>query len=211
MSDATSTVLMPSTRLPEPVEAKVDYETPLAQRTDITVDELERLSLPATAELYDGRVVFKMANPLHAALQLAIGSELYLYLKHHPVGVAFTDAHFRLWPERNDRARVPDISFVVKSRLPDDMFHYPSMAPDLAVEILSPTDNFFDVMDKVDEYLEQGTKIVWLVIPHKEEVLVCTAEGKHSVRDVLAAQELLPGFQISIKQVFAEVKAAASK
>jgi Uma2 family endonuclease len=125
--------------------------------------------------------------------------------------MVFGDAHYKLWPERNDQARIPDISFVVKSRLPEEVLHYPSMAPDLAIEILSPTDNFFDVMDKVDEYLEQGTKIVWLLIPRKEEVLICTAEGKHSVRDVLTAPELLPDFKLCIRDFFAEVKAAVSR
>ncbi len=185
----------------------VAYEAlPLEQRTDITVEELERLSLPATAELYDGRVVFKMASPLHAEIQSNIIIQLGNYLEQRPIGALWTDAHFKLWPEREDRARVPDVSFVVTERLPQDMLHYPAMAPDLAVEILSPTDNFFAVMDKVDEYLQQGSKIVWLVIPQKEEVLVCTAEGKHSVRDILTAPELLPGLQISLKKVFARVK-----
>ncbi len=206
MSNATSTVLMPSPRSPEPVEAKAERELSFEQRTDVTVDELERLALPGSAELYDGRVVFKMPNPVHAALQLALGGELYLYLQQHPIGKAFSDGRYKLWPEQNKQARVPDISFIAKSRLPQDIWHAPGMAPDLAVEILSPSDNFFDVMDKVDEYLEQGTKIVWLVIPRKEEVLVCTVEGKHSVRDVLTASELLPGFQVSLPKIFAEAK-----
>ncbi len=209
MSNATSTILLPSTRLPEPAEAGLEYRLPLEQRTDITVEELERLSLPATAELYDGRVVFKMPNPVHAALQLALGGELYLYLQQHPIGKAFSEGRYKLWPERNNQARVPDVSFIVKSRLPEDIWHSPSIAPDLVIEILSPTDNFFEVVDKVDEYLEQGTKIVWLVIPRKEEVLVCTAEGKYSVRDMLAAPELLPGFQVSLKKIFAEAKSTS--
>ncbi len=65
-------------------------------------------------------------------------------------------------------------------------------------------------MGKVDEYLQQGAQIVWLVIPQNEEVLVCTAGGKHSVRDALAAPDLLPGLEISLKKVFASVKASSS-
>ncbi len=179
---------------------------PLEQRTDVTVDELEQMSLPMPAELYNGRVVFKMANPLHAAIQWTIGGELYIYLKKNPIGTAFTEAHFRLWPERGMEARIPDVSFIVKERLPKDWLHYPAMAPDLAVEVLSPTDSFNDMMEKVDEYLQQGTQIVWVVITSTREVLVCTAEGKHTVRDVLTAPNLLPGFELPVKTIFTGVE-----
>jgi Uma2 family endonuclease len=212
MSSSTSTLAAPATSLPELRRAHADYETlPLEQRDDITVDELERLALPATAELYEGRLVFKMANPLHAALAARLATELNNYMDTNLIGMVFTEAHYRLWPERNNRVRVPDVSFVLTERLPEDLLHYPAMAPDLAVEILSPTDNFLEVMDKVDEYLQQGAKIVWLVIPQKEEVLVCTVEGKHSVRELLTAPELLPGLEIPLKKVFAKAKAGAPK
>ncbi|MGH7598335.1 MAG: Uma2 family endonuclease [bacterium] len=179
---------------------------PLEQRTDVTIDELEQMSLPMPAELYNGKVVFKMANPLHAAIQLAVGGELYIYLKKNPIGTAFTEAHYKLWPERDDHARIPDVSFIVKERLPKDWLHYPAMAPDLAVEILSPTDSFEATMEKVDEYLRQGAQLVWVVITSTREVLVCTTKGKHTVNDVLTAPNLLPGFELSVKTIFAGVE-----
>lgn len=52
------------------------------------------------------------------------------------------------------------------------------MAPDLAIEIISPEDNFLAMMNKVDEYLEQGSQIFWLVISNTREVLVWTPQGK---------------------------------
>lgn len=179
---------------------------PLEQRSDVTVDELEQMSLPMPAELYNGRVVFKMANPLHAAIQAAVSGELYIYLKQKPIGMVWTEAHFKLWPERNDNARIPDVSFIVKERLPKDWLHYPAMAPDLAVEILSPTDSFEATMEKVDEYLRQGTQIVWVVITSTKEVLVCTTKGKHTVNDVLTAPTLLPGFELPVKTIFAGIE-----
>jgi Uma2 family endonuclease len=193
---------------PPTVDATIiaSKDLPLEQRTDVTVDELEKMSLPMPAELYNGKVVFKMANPLHASIQLIIGGELYIYLKKNPLGKAFTEAHFKLWPDRDKEARIPDVSFIVKERLPKDWLHYPAMAPDLAVEILSPTDSFEATMEKVDEYLRQGTQIVWVVITSTREVLVCTAEGKHTVRDVLIAPNLLPGFELPVQTIFAGVE-----
>ncbi len=151
-------------------------------------------------------VTVKMANPLHAAIQAAVSGELYIYLKQKPIGMVWTEAHFKLWPERNDNARIPDVSFIVKERLPKDWLHYPAMAPDLAVEILSPTDSFEATMEKVDEYLRQGTQIVWVVITSTKEVLVCTTKGKHTVNDVLTAPTLLPGFELPIKTIFAGIE-----
>jgi len=201
-----STVLIETTK-PQTTEAKLfaGEDLPLERRTDVTIDELEKMSLPLPAELYNGKVVFKMANPLHGAIQWTIGGELYIYLKKNPIGMAFTEAHFKLWPERDDHARIPDVSFIVKERLPKDWLHYPAMAPDLAVEILSPTDSFEATMEKVDEYLRQGTQIVWVVITSTREVLVCMKERKHTVNDMLTAPDLLPGFELPVQTIFAGI------
>ena len=177
-------------------------EIPLEQRTDVTVDELEKLTLPFPAELYNGKVVYKMPSLGHAIIQNNVGRKIGNYLEGNPIGVVGGDANYRLWPERKRESRAPDVSFVLKDRLPQDLFRYPPLAPDLAVEILSPGDSFEDVMDKVDEYLLQDVKLVWVVICRRREVLVCTAQSKYIVKDQLTAPELLPGFELAVKDVF---------
>ena len=177
-------------------------DRPLAERDDVTVDELERLPLPFPAELYDGKVVFKMPNLAHGIIQNNIGSEIKNYLKIHPIGVVSGDTNFRLWPERATASRAPDVSFILKDRLPDNLYSYPAMAPDLAVEILSPDDSFEDMMEKGDEYLSRGSKLVWIVITRTREVMVCSKQGKHSVKDTLVAPELLPGFELPVEDIF---------
>lgn len=176
---------------------------PLEQRNDVTVDELEKLALPHNAELYDGRVVFKMPNLAHGIIQNTIGRKIGNYLEAHPIGVVSDDTNFRLWPERATSSRAPDVSFILKERLPQDLYRYPALAPDLAVEIISPGDGFDQVMEKVDEYLSQGVQLVWVIISSTREVLVCNAQSKHVVRDVLVAPELLPGFELQVKDIFA--------
>ncbi len=132
-----------------------------------------------------------------------LDSEIYIYLKTNPVGVVSTDENYVLWPERKNQSRIPDVSFVAKDRLPKEQNRFLPIAPDLAVEILSPTNNFDEVMLKAEEYLQQGTQIVWVVIVSTREVIVCTAEGKHFVKDVLTAPQLLPGFELPVKTIFA--------
>ena len=184
------------------VPAAAKHTLPIEQRTDVTVDELEKTSLPYPAELYNGKVVFKMAAYAHGKIQLRIGGKLDHYLEQNPIGEAMTETNFQLWPERRNQSRIPDIAFVKKERVPEEQWRFADLAPDLAVEIISPEDNFLKVLNKVDAYLEQGTQIVWVVIADTREVLVCTAAGKHSVKDVLTAPELLPGFELPVSKIF---------
>jgi Uma2 family endonuclease len=208
MANSTSTASAEIKEQGQAAESFVaEQEIPLEQRTDVTLGELEKLSLPFPAELYNGKVVYKMPNLGHAIIQNNIGTEIGIYLKTNPIGVVGGDANYRLWPERNKESRAPDVSFILKDRLPKDLFHYPAMAPDLAVEILSPGDSFEDMMAKVDEYLSQGVKLVWVVIARTREVLVCSAQSKYVVRDKLTAPELLPGFELAVADIFVGVEA----
>jgi len=179
-----------------------EQEIPLEQRTDVTVDELEKLSLPYPAELYNGKVVFKKATFAEGVIQVNIGQEIGNYLESHQIGLVAANANFRLWPKRVRESRAPDLSFILQERLPENLYRYLPMAPDLAIEILSPDDKFMQVMDKVDEYLLQGVKIVWIVIASTREVLFCTSQSKYIVRDKLTAPELLPGFELEVKDIF---------
>lgn len=61
-------------------------------------------------------------------------------------------------------------------------------------------------MAKVEEYLAQGTKLVWVVIASTREVLVCNAERKYIERNKLTAPELLPDFEIAVTDIFAGVE-----
>jgi Uma2 family endonuclease len=179
-----------------------EQEISLEQRTNVTVEELEKLSLDFSAELYNGRVVYKMPNLAHAKIQNKMGHKIEDYLESNPIGVVFGNGNYRLWPERNKESRAPDVSFILNEHLPKDLFRYPAMAPDLAVEILSPGNSFEDIMEKVDDYLAQGAKLVWVVISRRREVLVCTAQSKYIVKDKLTAPELLPGFELPVKDIF---------
>ena len=199
MANSISTA---SAEMSEQLHTAESFDIPLEQRTDVTVDELEKLSLPFPAELYNGKVVYKMPNLAHAMIQNKVGHKIENYLESNPIGVVFGNGNYRLWPERKKESRAPDVSFILNDRLPKDLFRYPAMAPDLAVEILSPGNDFEDMMEKVDEYLAQGTKLVWVVICRRREVLVCTAQSKYIVKDKLTAPELLPGFELPVPEVF---------
>jgi hypothetical protein len=102
---------------------------PIEERTDVTVDELERMSLPYPAELYNGKVVFKMANPEHGKIQVKIAKRIDNYLDENPVGDVMTETNFKLWPDRPKESWIPDVAFVKKGRMPEDWRRFPPMAP----------------------------------------------------------------------------------
>lgn len=175
---------------------------PIEERTDVTVDELERMSLPYPAELYNGRVVYKMANPVHGMTQGIVFAKLYNYLEQNPIGYAMTETNFRLWPNRPKESRIPDVAFVRKERMPEDLLRFPPIAPDLAVEVYSPEDKLSEVLDKIDAYLAQGAQMVWLIIPHTREALVFTKGSRFKAVEVLTAPDLLPGFELPVSKIF---------
>ncbi len=196
-----ASVPMPHNISPPSVHAAL----PLEMRDDVTNDELEKMSLDYPAELYNGRVEYKMANLAHGVIQATIATTLNEYLRNNRLGYAVMEVNFRLWPERNKESRIPDIAFVKKERMPKNWLRFPAIAPDLAVEIASPEDKLSKVMKKVEAYLAQGTQIVWLVLVENREVLVCTSQGKQSERNVLTAPELLPGFELRVSEIFADL------
>ena len=83
----------------------------------------------------------------------------------------------------------------------------PDLAPDLAVEVLSKSNTAAEMQRKRREYFAAGTTLVWLVDPDSRSVSVYTSEAEVTVLDEsaqLTAAELLPGFSLSIRELFSE-------
>jgi Uma2 family endonuclease len=90
-----------------------------------------------------------------------------------------------------DTVRGPDIAFISQSRLPHpEPRGFPDLAPDLAVEILSPTDRPGEVLGRVGDFLEAGTKLVWVIDPHRRLARVYRPDG---TEDTINAEQALDG------------------
>jgi Uma2 family endonuclease len=78
-------------------------------------------------------------------------------------------------------------------------------APDLAVEVLSPSDRILDLQQKVRDYLDAGARLVWLVAPQAQTVTVYRADGSAQLlrdQDTLGGEDVLPGLSIPLSDVF---------
>ena len=102
--------------------------------------------------------------------------------------------------------RAPDIAFLRATRPPGPRRGYYPGAPDLAVEVLSPDDRPGYVREKVAEWLEAGALAVWVVDPRTRSVALHAAGASPVVlaeTDRIVDGDLLPGFDLSVRDVFA--------
>jgi Uma2 family endonuclease len=107
----------------------------------------------------------------------------------------------------DDRATVrsPDAAFVRRDRLPGFTDHFVPLAPDLAVEVLSPSHRMLDAMSKVTMYLQAGVRIVWLVDPTSQTVTIFRPDAAPRTLgegDVLDGGEVTPGFSVPVAEIF---------
>ena len=159
-------------------------------------------------ELSRGELVpMTPVNYNHGKIVIRLGRMLDQFVQEHGLGAVGTEIGFRL--ARNpDTLRAPDIAFVARSREPQGAAaeKFAELAPDLAVEVLSPDDSASDVLKKVEEYLASGVRLVWIADPATRTVTVY--RSLEDVRVLTAQQDLdgrdvLPGFRCKIKEIFA--------
>lgn len=182
--------------------------------TKMSLAEFE--STPGLAdnhELVRGELVPTMpSNLVHARIAAWLGSKLTLYAMEHRLGTVFAnDPGFHLGP---DTLRGPDIAFVAAGRLPQPLeASFGHLAPDLAVEIVSPNDTAFDIEDKVLTYLEAGVRLVWVVYPNRKTVHVSRADKPTEVlsgENVLDGEDVLAGFRLPLRELFGDPPSARS-
>lgn len=109
----------------------------------------------------------------------------------------------------SDNERKPDVAFVSFARWAADkplprVNAWP-VAPDLAVEVISPTDKAFDVLEKVHEYFAGGVRQVWHVFSHTEQVFVFDSPSRVRVfnrDDEITAEPVVPGFRATVSNLF---------
>jgi Uma2 family endonuclease len=108
--------------------------------------------------------------------------------------------------------RLPDVAFVSWQRLPNGVPReaIPDLAPDLAVEVLSRTNTRAEMRRKRRDYFQGGVRQVWMIDPEARTVQVFKSEESFvelTAADTLDGGEVLPGFQLAIAEVFAELDA----
>ena len=104
-----------------------------------------------------------------------------------------------------DTVRAPDVAFISNERLPHPPPRgFAELAPDLAVEVLSPDDRPGEVLEKVGDWLNGGARLVWVVDPIRVIARVYRADGTESIlgqADALQGEDILPGFEYPLSAI----------
>lgn len=175
----------------------------------LSLEEFERLP---EEELYrlefvHGHVVREPAPaPLHGRVSVEISAPLHVFVKEHGLGVVLVEVGFVL-TEDPPTVRVPDISFVTRDRIPPEGYDagFWHLAPDLVIEILSPSNTYSETQEKVFDYLEAGSRLVWVVDPERRAITAYRSRDDVrilTVEDELQGGEVVPGFTLAIEELF---------
>jgi Uma2 family endonuclease len=176
------------------------------QLRTMTADEL--LEMPEDGirrELVAGELrEMTPAGGDHGEIGMRLGWRLAQFVETGKLGVVYSsDTGFRLARDP-DTVRCPDVGFIAKERYAR-FRGVVDRAPDLAVEVVSPTDSYSDVRTKVHQYLDAGTRMVVVVDPPSQTVDVYRSRADHLelTRDeVLDFGDVVPGWQMPVRDIF---------
>ncbi len=187
------------------------------QQPPITVDEfwevVSELPDDRQYELIEG-IITEMppSSTENSMIAMLIGHLLLMFIrKNNIAGVVLgADGGYVL---SSGNVRVPDVSYISADR------YHPKRiegGPDLAVEIISPSETSNRIIQKIQQYFDAGTQMVWTVHPEDREVQVYTPvqslpNGMNietlTVNDTLTAGDVLPGFAVAVKDLFEQPEA----
>lgn len=106
-----------------------------------------------------------------------------------------------------DTVLAADVAFVQGDRVPaSDLRGYPNLAPDLVVEVVSPSQTVRRMRDKAEDWLRHGTRLVWIVDPVGRQVETHHPDGHVDVVGAdqsLSGEDILPGFDLPVDTIFA--------
>ena len=158
-------------------------------------------------ELVNGEVIELSPPPGYAHGRSQIRASFFLESFAYPRGLGETTSDTGYLISRNpDTVRAPDVAFVLADRLPDgDLPGYLPFAPDIAVEVVSPSDTPSAAHERALMWLDAGSPLVWMLFPDSRSVTVYRADGEIFTLgedDILDAAPVLDGFSVKVSDLF---------
>jgi len=160
-------------------------------------------------ELVDGILVEKDMGLLESMLAISLAQFLYAWVKPRKLGIVAGEAGMiRL---ASGQIRIPDVSFLSWESMPNRRIPrepIADLAPDLAVDVLSPSNTPQEMANKIREFFESGVRLVWIVEPRARTVAVYTRADRCvtlTADQTLDGGDVLPGFTLPLQELFAEL------
>lgn len=185
----------------------------------MTMEEyIRRFDQDGAFEIIDGEIISRMAS---VAGHTELIKQLFMALMRAElagVGFVYSEATFIISdrPDWVKGARIPDLMFVAAAKMKayrestaDWQIKPFILVPDLVIEVVSPTDTYSDVQARVERYLNDGVRAVWVFDPARKAVDVHPTNGSPYTLagdSTLADAALLPGWSLGLKTLFASVE-----
>ena len=181
----------------------------MSQPATMTVEEFYQYPFPdGKVELVRGvpRVREPAGGP-HGWVQSNLAALLIPFVNERRLGKVFNDGVGYELIALPRTVRNPDTSFVRSERLPSGGLPsgFIRMAPDLAVEILSPDESAWELEEKLDDYRAAGTPLIWVIEPNRRTVMIVSSAAP--VRwlrgdEILTGDDVIPGFECKVSALF---------
>ena len=173
-----------------------------AHKSPMTLEEFLENDLEGYEYVKGELVAMPPPSMEHGEISINIIRYLDRHVYKHQLGRLYTaETTFQL----DDRLVKPDVAFVSTDRLPENRRKGSPVPPDLAIEIVSPTDKQYDVTEKALAYLKAGTRLVWVIEPVAKTVMVYRSETDFtllSCEDTLTGEDVVEGFTCPVAQFF---------
>jgi len=186
-------------------------DRPKARNRD-EIDDEPVARLPERYEVINGEIVEVEPMSGYAGwVANRLNAKIIVHLERKSTGQTLVEVMFRIpLMEDQGRHRIPDLAYLSFDRWPADrpvpFYGNPiDVVPDLAVEVVSPNDIHEEVVEKVHEYLRAGVRLVWLVMPKQQQVIVYRSLKDNrtlDASDILDGGDVLPGFEVNVGSLF---------
>lgn len=181
----------------------------MSERT-VLVEPEDLLAMPDgdRYELIDGIPREKPMGAQSEEIGGLLLTQINVFIRPRKLGRAYpSQTGFQCFPGDPKLVRLPDTSFVAAGRLPGDQSPegYIKVAPDLAVEVVSPNELYEEVEAKVADYRSAGVKLIWVVSPKSRTVLIRRPDGtcaEVGEAGQLSGEDVIPGFACPVAELF---------
>jgi Uma2 family endonuclease len=166
-------------------------------------------------ELIDGVLVEKAVGASESLLAAILIEVLGAFVRKHDLGVVLGEGGMlQILPQQ---VRIPDVCFIAWERLPGEAFPkepVPDLVPNLAMEVLSEGNTRKELERKLQDYFQAGVQMVWLIQPRTQTAAVYTSptnKRKVNKDQALDGGDVLPGFRLPLKALFARLRRKPGK
>lgn len=187
-------------------------------KVGMPLDEFLQLSHEQEFELINGERRPKLATVFgHSETIRFLFRRMDAHVSSNELGEVFSETTFIL-PDTGDSdwvtgSRIPDLMFYTGNKVAEYKAKHPDyrerplpLVPDFVIEVVSPTDKVSELDEKIDAYLAEGVRLIWVIDPQRRKATVYAPDmeqPRHLVGDaMLDASDVLPGFQVKLSSLF---------